>query len=177
MRSLKKPARVWMTVLFLSCFLAMSTDAKAAADPLWPDAGDVYQYLSWEFSVPVKLKGMMNECKKLFIKIKVYDAAGAIIGEAGDMIDLLGEPGASEPNFETVRVIGVNPAVGKNPFTAKRYTVDMTFDNGEIPSFNNPKIHYRAKDGSELVYHIEEDMPEMAAAGAENVGGGVGVLQ
>ncbi len=167
MRFLRVPGRAFAAGLLVCSLLAPSR--VHAADPLWPDAGDVNQHLEWEFTVPVKLKGMMNECKKAFIKVKVYDAAGAVLAERTDVVDLLGEaPGA---NFETTRVLKLNPDPGKNPFSAKKYTVDMTFDNGEIPSFNNPKIHYRAKDGTELVYHIEEEMPELAAADAGNLGG------
>ena len=160
--------RFWVVGLLLFCLMGTARNANAA-DPLWPDAGDIYQNLVWEFSVPVKFKGMMQECKRAFIIVKVYDAAGGLLGEGRNMIDLLGE--APEPDFADVRAVVVNPDVGKNPFMAKRYTVDMTFDNGEIPSFNNPKIHYRAKDGSELVYHIDEPMPEMDAANAGVVGG------
>jgi hypothetical protein len=166
--------RLGVVGVFLFCFLGLAGDARAA-DPLWPDAGDVYQYLRWEFSVPVKFKNMMNECKKAWIKVKVLDANGGVLAEAGDMIDLLGE--ASGPNFETVRVLTLNPAPGKDPFSAKRYTVDLTFDDQQTPGFNQQKIQYRAKDGTDLVYHIDEPMPEMPAADMGNAGAGANAIQ
>lgn len=159
--------RLGVLGVFLFCSLGLARDARAA-DPLWPDAGDIYQYLKWEFSVPVKLNNMMDEVKKMFIEVKVYSADGDLLGMGRNMINLLPEG----PNIDTVVVVTVDPAVGKNPTLAKKYTVDMTFDNGEIPGFNNPKISYRTKEGTELVNHIEQPMPEMPSAGTGGVGTG-----
>ncbi len=172
MRFLKGSNRFLAAGLFLFCFLGLSTDARPGADPLHPVAGNVYQFLQWEFSVPVKLKGMMNECHKAFIEVMVYDAQGGEIAEGREMIDVM----ANGPNIEKVLVMQVTPLPQKNPFLATRYTVNMMFDNQRTPSFDNNEIRYRAKEGSELVYHIDQPMPAMDAAN-EGMAGGANALQ
>ncbi len=157
MRSIRFPKQFLAAGLLLLCFLGLPTDAAANED--------IYYGLKWEFSIPIKLKNMLPSFRTAHITVKIYDAGGGVMVEKATRYDVQDMSG----NYDAVVVLEIDPPGGINPFLAKKYTVDMVFDNNrETPSFNHPKMLYRAKDGTELVYHIEEQMPALDAAGIGN---------